>query len=222
MSSENSDWVDEIVKAEKDLGAEELTDSGRDKFLGRYDDLEDLWSHVSTRGHEDSSFRIPVEEDDLLNCLGRTLMVGMYDELSEGESDSHISVYFDDKWSEDGTAAMKKPHVTATVNGTQYGAPGSDKDTELPMSSLADLYKVGLAVKVFNEETEIKDLSYEQLHEWGSEIEEKYSEDEVGYSSEDAENLNSEYLRRQGLLMQQDAEDAQMKDSIGGDSVYIS
>lgn len=212
MSSGNSDWVDEIVEAEKALEADELTESGRDKFLGRYDGLEDVWADVSNRDHEDSSFRIPVEEEDPLNCLGRTLMVGMYDELSEGQSDSHISVYFDDKWSEDGTAAMKKPHVTATVNGTEYGTPGNSKDNELPMSSLADLYKVGLGVQVFNGDEDIEGLEYGKLQEWGQEIEETYSKE--------TEGPDSEYLRRQGLLMQQDAEQARMKDSIGG-NVYI-
>lgn len=213
MNDENSDWVDEIVEAERGLEADELTESGRDKFLGKYDDVEDVWSDVSTRRHEDSSFRIPVEDEDPLNCLGRTLMVGMYDELSGGESDSHVTVYFDDKWAEDGTATMKKPHVTATVNGTEYGAQGSEKDADLPMSSLADLYKVGLGVQVFNGEEDIEGLGYGDLEEWGEEIEESYSDE--------TEGPNSEYLRRQGLLMQQDAEEAQMKDSIGGDNVYI-
>jgi hypothetical protein len=213
MNDENSDWVDEIVEAERGIEADELTESGRDKFLGKYDGVEDVWSDVSTRRHEDSSFRIPVEEEDPLSCLGRALMVGVYDELSGGRSDSHITVYFDDKWSEDGTATMKKPHVTATVNGTEYGAQGSEKDADLPMSSIADLYKVGLGVQVFNQGEDIEGLDYDELYEWGEDIEETYSEE--------TEGPNSEYLRRQGLLMQQDAEEAQMKDSIGGDNVYI-
>ncbi|PSH00723.1 MAG: hypothetical protein BRC30_02055 [Nanohaloarchaea archaeon SW_7_46_7] len=230
MSSGNSDWVDEIIEAERGLEPDELTDSGRDKFLNRYGDLESLWREFSPEysgSHEDSSFRIPVGKDDALNCLGRALMVGMYDELSEGESESHISIYFDDKWSEDGTSTMKRPHVTATVDGTEYGRPGKKKDTDLPVSSLKDLYKVGLAVQVFNEGTEIDDIGYEQIHEWGGEIENTYSKDsnnhefDESYSGE-SENLDSEYLRRQGLLMQQDAEEARMEDSIGGDDVYIA
>lgn len=213
MSVENFDWVDEVVEAEKDIEPDELTESGRDKFLDRYESLDDLWRDVSSREHEESSFRIPVEEDDPLNCLGKTLMVGMYDELSGGESSSGINIYFNDRWSEDGTAAMKEPHVTATVNGTEYGVPGSQKDNELPVSSLADLYKVGLGVKMFEEDEEIEGLDYKELQEWGEDIEATYSKE--------TEGPHSEYLRRQGLLMQKDVEEAHMKDSIGGD-VYIS
>ncbi len=219
MSTENSDWVDEIVQAEKELEPDELTDAGRDKFLDQYDSLEDVWTDVANREHKDSSFRIPVEDDDSLNCLGRTLMVSMYDELSEGESDSYVSVYFDGKWSEDGTEVMKDPHVTATVDGNEYGSLDIDKDADLPMSSLADLYKVGMAVQVFNEDEDIEGLDYETIQEWGSEIEDRYSENNENQYS-DNEHA-SEYLRRQGLLMQQDAEEAQMKEELGGENVYI-
>jgi hypothetical protein len=108
---------------------------------------------------------------------------------------------------------MKEPHVTATINGTEYGVPGSQKDNELPVSSLADLYKVGLGVKMFEEDEEIEGLDYKELQEWGEDIEATYSKE--------TEGPHSEYLRRQGLLMQKDVEEAHMKDSIGGD-VYIS
>lgn len=229
MSDENSGWVDEIVEAEKGLEADELTDSGRDKFLDRYDDLEEVWDDVLDRDHEDSSFRIPVEDGDPLNCLGRALMVGMYDELSEGRSDSHVNIYFDGKWGEDATEVMKKPHVTTSVNGREYGFSGPKKDAELPTETLSDLYKVGLGVKVLNEGVEIDDLDDEELHDWGRKIELKYSaEGEETYADGEPEDpeqyrgLESEYLKTQGVLMQQDAENASMADSIGGDDVYIA
>jgi len=232
MSSENSDWVDEIVEAEKALEPDKLTDSGREKFLGRYGSLEGLWTDISPQysgEHEDSSFRIPVEEDDPLNCLGRALMVGMYDELSDGESDSHVNIYFDGKWGENGTETMKQPHVTTSINGEEYGLSGSNRDAELPTKSLSDLYKVGLGVKVLNEDVVIEDLGHEELHDWGKEIELKYSgEGEETYADGELEDpeeyrgLESEYLKTQGVLMQQDAKEAHMVDSIGGDDVYIA
>ena len=229
MSSENNDWVDEIVEAERGLAADELTDSGREKFLNRYDDLEEVWDDVSNRDHEDSSFRIPVEEDNPLNCLGRALMVGMYDELSEGVSDSHVNIYFDGKWGEDGTKTMKHPHVTTTINGEEYGLSGSNKDAELSTESLSDLYKVGIGVKILDEGIAIDGLDYEELCDWGEEIELKYSgEGEETYADGELEEpeqyrgLESEYMKTQGVLMQQDAEKASMEDSIGGDDVYIA
>jgi hypothetical protein len=153
----------------------------------------------------------------------------MYDELSEGRSDSHVNIYFDGKWGEDATEVMKKPHVTTSVNGQEYGFSGPKKDAELPTKSLSDLYKVGLGVKVLNEGVEIDDLNDEELHDWGEKIELKYSaEGEETYADGEPEDpeqyrgLESEYLKTQGVLMQQDAENASMADSIGGDDVYIA
>lgn len=211
MERENLSWVDELVGAEPEFDIESLPESAEEKFLSQYKGVEDVWRDVSSRDHQDSSFRMPFEDDDSMNCLGRTLMVGLYEELSEGSTDGHITVYFDDKFAEDGTVSIESPHVTATVEGTEYGSiPGYDTEEELGFEALSDLYKVGLGIKQIDGSEDIDNLSYEQLEEWGNEIKEKYSDETSGSSSE--------YMRRQGYAMSEEASEGMVVEEMSEES----
>lgn len=212
MSNEDPDWVDEIVEAEPSFDIDSLPESGEEKFLSRYESLDEVVEDVRSRDHEDSSFRLPFEEGDEMNCLGRALMIGMYDELSSGVSDSGITIYFNDKFADDGTTELKYPHVSVSVDGVEYGGvpENSDPDNELDLDALADLYKVGLGVMQLEEENDLEGLSYQQLETWGDEIESRYDAPK--------EEGGSEYLRRQGYQMSQEAEERRIEEQNSDDS----
>ena len=154
---------------------------------------------------------MPFEEDDPMNCLGRTMMMGLYEELAEDSGNGHITLYFDDRFSEDGTISMERPHVSATVYSREYGdIPGYDNQEDLGFEALSDLYKVGLGVLQINGSEDIDGLSYEQLEQWGEEIEERYSEKSSGPSSE--------YLRKQGYAMSEEASDLKIEEQMSDES----
>ncbi|EGQ43573.1 MAG: hypothetical protein J07AB43_15640 [Candidatus Nanosalina sp. J07AB43] len=212
MSNKNQDWIDEIVGAEPRFEIDSLPESEAEKFVSKYDSAERVWADVSRRDHEDSSFRLPFEEEDSVNCLGRALLTGMYDELASEGDGSKVTIYFDENFAEDGTTELKYPHVTVTVDCVEYGGvpENAEPDNKLDLEALADLYKVGLGVKQLEHDEGIEDLDYGDLEHWGDEINEKYSASE--------EDGGSEYLRKQGYQMRQEAEKRRIEEENSDDS----
>lgn len=208
-----TDWVDEILEIEPGMQGVPR-DSLKGWFDENYDSIEEVWDDVSSRDHEENSFRLPVKDDDRLNCLGRTIMVGLYNELL-GDGDAELNIYYNEKFDhENGGTVMKRPHVTASINGTEYGRLDGYKDDEqVPLDAMEDVYKVGLGFTVLELGEDIEGVNYDQLEDWGNEIWQEYDEETPG--------PDSSYLHRQGHAMKGEAREEKQKKSMGGSDTDI-
>lgn len=200
------DWMDEIVKAEPELDSTSFSEESREKLTEKTLGVEEYWAELESREHRDGAFRLLPDDGESLNCLGKTLRLSMYAEVIDDVDSVSSHIYFEEE-GEGEDLVFNKPYITPLIDGEEYGSKGPGKPEAVPTEALADLYKVGLGVKMIDGELEKKQelieagLNYDILEEWGEGINEKYSQE--------TEGPTSRYLSVQGGMMEEEAPEAE-------------
>jgi hypothetical protein len=206
IDEETDEWVHELAEVEPGNSYDEMTESSARALVDGYDSLEDVWDDVYWEQNYqnpsrigDTGFRMPYRDEDRPSCLGKAVMLSLFAEFDSDDHDIGLEVYYDDTFAEDGTTDLHDPHVTSVIDGEERGEkPGYDNSDPLPISSLPDLYKLGLGVQVLNEGRDIDGLEYGQLKKWGGNIKERYSTD--------TPKPDSHYMSKLGAEMEDEAE----------------
>lgn len=154
-------------------------------FLDEFDDLEALWSNLDERDFHHLGFRLPDSRGRPVNSLGKAILVSSYAEFSDNNQPTELNLSYDKEALEPGTFAM--PAVTSVIDGEEYGElPERDKDLKVPVSTLPDLYGIGLARQYFDPRLEFDEesslhIEIDRIIGIGRRLQEKYDFDDARY-----------------------------------------